>query len=197
MNSSTALIRSSNPHTEQHQTTTHFPKAGICNSEAHVYRLRQRGYEYAIEVPTRFHTQCYTTGGHLELQNTLTIRRSDGEAVITIASMNAGFRMTDCRSGSKYILSRNGSILFLYETFDCGRKMAIAVVRPASRGIFRRGDRVIRVVDTETDISSFTRKRFSVWNLMGRGRAFHVKSKPGYDVLMSVAVTLCCDSLDR
>lgn len=99
----------------------------------------------------------FKTVGTLILQDPLIIQKANGESAVPIKSKNGGFRIIDCRSESTWVISRNGSTLFFYETFENERKCPINVVRPPRR--FSRWDKKhdIRVVDDELDIVSFRR----------------------------------------
>lgn len=196
MNDSMELIRSNSVATTQQQPTGHFPKDNIYTREASIFKVCGPSNKYAIQLPGRFVTHCYRAVGDLRLQSTLNIRKVDGTGVLKLASLNAGFLITDLRSGLEYILSRNGTILFLYEKLERGTKRPIAEVTPSNRRLFRGKKWVVRVVDETTKISSFGRKKFSLWNLVRRGNAFHVKASPGYDVMMCVALQLCCDAIE-
>lgn len=58
------------------------------------------------------------------------------------------------------------------------------------------GERVIGVVNKEIEISTFRKKRFYLCNIVRRENTFLVKTNPGFDVVMCVALQLCCDSVE-
>lgn len=196
MNFSTKCPRASSVNDRQKKPTKCFPRGGIHRTKAYIFKFRARGnrYRYAIVLPNGLETQLYKAVGDL-CQCSVTIRKVDGIGVLHIASINSSFFITDLRSGLMYFLSRAGRSLLLYEIFSCGRKNLIAVVRLSKSLLFGLKKSVIWAVDEETKISSFGRKKFSLWKRVIGGNVFQVKSAPEYDVLMSVAVQLCCDSI--
>lgn len=72
-----------------------------------------------------------TVEGNLEKRGgNLTIRDDRLRMLVNIVSGNAGFHITDWRTGTRFILSRNGSTYFLYGMAPCGNKTPVAVIRP-------------------------------------------------------------------
>lgn len=76
-----------------------------------------------------------TVEGNLEKKGgNLTIRDERLRVLVNVISGNAGFHINDWRTGTHFILSRNGSTYFLYGVSPCGKKTPVAVIRPGSFG---------------------------------------------------------------
>lgn len=181
-----------------HTHLGHFPKlSNVPNPHtqviySHAYQLERNGNPFIAIVPNAFHTIQFSVDGGLQLGEKLVIKDSSNMDLMEVISTNGGFRIQDHRSNCKYILSRNGPVLFLYETFGLGGKFVVAGIK-TSRGLFRRKATVF-VPDTNQKIGSMRRKWISTSFLSGC-RAYKIKSQPGYDVVMMIALQFCYEAV--
>lgn len=176
----------------------HFPKlSNVPNPRAqsvysHVSQLNRNGSEYVASVPSAFHSVRFNTSGGLQLRQKLSIKHSSNVDMMEVVSTNAGFRIMDSRSKCEYILSRNGPMLFLYETFRNGKICVVAVLKP-SIGLSRRRANVF-VPDSNQNIGSVKRKWRSK-GFLSCCRASQVKAQPGFDILMMLALQFCYEAV--
>lgn len=176
----------------------HFPKlANVPNPRTqavhcHVYQLERKGCHFVAIVPNAFHPIRFKAHGGLQLGQKLLIKDSSDMNMVEVISTNGGFLIQDHRSNCAYILSRNGPVLFLYETSRLGGKCVVASIE-GSGGMLRRKAKVF-LPDSNQKIGTFERKWMSTSFLRGC-RAYKIKSQPGYDVVMMIALQFCYEAI--
>ena len=72
----------------------------------------------------KVHGDLSVVGGKLEIET------EEGTELMTVTSGNGGFKIEDRRDGTQSVLSRNGSMFFLYGKVEIGRKVPRATVKP-------------------------------------------------------------------
>lgn len=136
--------RSNSSNSDGHQAEgNEFPKSGMQKNARFRIVETDRAHEtFSAVIPngvvfpdgTTFPMDL-TVEGNLEKKGgRMTVRDERLRVLVDVISGNAGFHITDWRTGTRFILSRNGSTYFLYGVAPCGKKTPVAVIRPGTFG---------------------------------------------------------------
>ena len=122
-------------------------------------------------------------GGKLEIEI------EEGTELMTVTSGNGGFKIEDRRDGTQSVLSRNGSMFFLYGKVEIGRKVPRATVKPNM--VNSRA-----VVSSETEDGAILGtlqnwRLFSLRRLLFRRRNLYVRANQGADMVLLIALQFC------
>ena len=122
-------------------------------------------------------------GGKLAIEN------GEGAELMTVTSGNGGFKIEDRRDDTHSVLSRNGSLFFLYGQLEIGGKAPRARVRP--NPVNTRA-----VVSSETEDGAILGilqnwRLFSLRRLLFRRRNLYVRANQGADMVLLIALQFC------
>ena len=131
----------------------------------------------------KVHGDLSVVGGNLEIET------EEGTELMSVTSGNGGFKIEDRRDGTQSVLSRNGSMFFLYGKVEIGRKVPRATVKPNM--VNSRA-----VVSSETEDGAILGtlqnwRLFSLRRLLFRRRNLYVRANQGADMVLLIALQFC------
>lgn len=183
---------------------THFPSArNILHPRtsavhAKIVEDKRGSNQFVATVPNAFHTDTFNIDGELDFGHTLNIRDCLGTVLLSVSSLNVGFRLVDCRTGQGYLLTRNAYVNFLYEVSETGEKCPVAMMKSMDND-FRRWSKSVDIIVPDglnKIIGSVGRRRPTPWSIMTGCKLYNIKVQPVYDVVMVIALQFCFEAMN-
>lgn len=173
------------------------PRTSPVNGQ--IVEVTRGSNRYVATVPNAFHTVTFNIDGNLDFGHTLSIRDCLDAVLLSVSSLNVGFRIVDCRTGLGYLLTRNGSVNFLYEVSGSGEKCPVAMMRTGDQGFgsWSRNVDIIVPDGLNMIIGSVGRRRLTPWSFMTRCKLYNVETQPAYDVVMVIALQFCYEAMNK